>query len=274
MRLRSLGLILLAVLVGTLVATDVPAAPKPATTVDAAQLPAGQIAGQVVSLPDSDRMMTVAVTYPQVVPNPKFKGAPNVQRQYNHVLQLQAQLNNPKNRNRAHTMQQMQQALVQLQTQLVQAQMNAVKVTNVTANVDFQVAEDVKVRTAQPPVAFDDKGNIKKYTREELKELKGKDPSLPGYESSPDALKVGQVVQVTLAAHHTPKTAASEKAKDADKEKEKDADKPKEVAKDAPKVADKDKDHEKKMQVRLIVILDDGSSSDTSKTKKDPKGNK
>jgi hypothetical protein len=35
------------------------------------------------------------------------------------------------------------------------------------------------VRSLQPPVAFDDKGNVKKYTAQELKEMRG-DGKLPG----------------------------------------------------------------------------------------------
>jgi hypothetical protein len=104
------------------------------------------------------------------------------------------------------------------------------------------------------PEQFDEKGNIKKYTKEELKQLKGKDTNLPGYESSFEALRPGQLVQVTLATHKAKKPAASPgDAKDkpaADKA----ADKDKAAEKDKP-AADKDKDSEKHKQVRLIVIL-------------------
>ena len=77
-----------------------------------------------------------------------------------------------------------------------------------------------------PPPAFDEKGNFKKYTAKELKELKG-DSNLPGYEAGMDALKPGQTVKVYLAkatAAKQPKAAApKEKAKPKEKEKEKDA---------------------------------------------------
>jgi hypothetical protein len=57
--------------------------------------------------------------------------------------------------------------------------------------------DDVKVRTKNPPVAYDDKGNKKKYTAKELKELKG-DSKLPGYSAEFNDLKQNQVVEVSL----------------------------------------------------------------------------
>ena len=60
---------------------------------------------------------------------------------------------------------------------------------------------------------FDDKGNPKQYTKDELKALKGKDSDLPGYESTLDTLKIGDTVKVTLAA---PKTDKKDADKDAD----------------------------------------------------------
>ena len=54
-----------------------------------------------------------------------------------------------------------------------------------TQQVEVASTDDVKVRQAEPPPAYDDKGNLKKRTEKELKELKGdpKDPDskLVGY---------------------------------------------------------------------------------------------
>jgi hypothetical protein len=63
--------------------------------------------------------------------------------------------------------------------------------------VDLQFADDVKVRLAQPPKKYDDKGHILKYTPAELKALKGPG-NLPGYAASPEDLRSGQTVAVTL----------------------------------------------------------------------------
>jgi len=70
-------------------------------------------------------------------------------------------------------------------------------VTYADQNVDFKARDDVLVRTARPREAFDDKGKIKKFTKAELKELKG-DPKLPGYKAEYGDLASGQIVEVTL----------------------------------------------------------------------------
>ncbi len=54
-------------------------------------------------------------------------------------------------------------------------------------DIDFHTSDDVKVRMMNPPTKFDDKGNPKEYTKAELKELKGKDADLPGYETTLDS---------------------------------------------------------------------------------------
>ncbi len=64
-------------------------------------------------------------------------------------------------------------------------------------NLKVTSIDDVKVRTENPPVAYDDKGNKKRYTAKEKKELKG-DSKLPGYTAGFEDLKVNQIVQVTL----------------------------------------------------------------------------
>jgi hypothetical protein len=65
-------------------------------------------------------------------------------------------------------------------------------------NQDLPVGDDVVVRVAQPPVTFDEKGRIKRYSKKELDELKGPDKKLPGYQASMDDLKEGQLVEVHL----------------------------------------------------------------------------
>lgn len=105
------------------------------------------------------------------------------------------------------------------------------KTTTTWTEVEFQAAEKVKVRTMVLPEQFDEKGSVKKYTAKQLAELRGKvSQGLPGYESSLDKLEAGQKVSVQLVA--APARAA---AKTKDKDEAGQAD--------------------KKMQVRLIVIL-------------------
>lgn len=63
---------------------------------------------------------------------------------------------------------------------------------------DYELAENVKVRTKEPPVVFDEKGRQKVYTKEELLELKGGDPKSWGYQSDLEILQPGQIIQVFL----------------------------------------------------------------------------
>jgi hypothetical protein len=63
---------------------------------------------------------------------------------------------------------------------------------------DLPVADHLVVRLVQPASAFDDKGNIKKYTAKELQEMKGPG-NLPGYRADRADLAVGQIVKLYLA---------------------------------------------------------------------------
>ena len=121
-------------------------------------------------------------------------------------------------------------------------------------DIDFHTADDVKVRIMTPPVQYDDKGNIKEYTKDELKALKGKDSDLPGYESTLDYLKTGDTIKVTLATPKPPK-------------KDKDADP------NAAKAADTttDPDMKKGHAVTVIVILSEDGAGDNTKPQKGKK---
>ncbi|MBY0232052.1 MAG: hypothetical protein K2W96_22440, partial [Gemmataceae bacterium] len=108
-----------------------------------------------------------------------------------------------------------------------------------TTKVEFQASEKVKVRSLVLPETYDEKGEIKKYSAKELADLRGKDKSLPGYESSLEKLEVGQKVKVVLAA-------AAKKTGPGSEDKDEPAD---------------DKKAEKSKQARLIVILAEASST-------------
>lgn len=72
--------------------------------------------------------------------------------------------------------------------------------------LDFEIGEDMLVRIETPGLAFDDKGRIKKYTKEELDEMKGADKKLWGYTADADALKPQQVIKLFLGKRKsTPK---------------------------------------------------------------------
>jgi len=64
----------------------------------------------------------------------------------------------------------------------------------------IRLGDGAKIRVAYPPPAFDEKGNPKKYTAAELKELKGtgEDAKLPGYVGEFGNLQSDQIVTITL----------------------------------------------------------------------------
>jgi hypothetical protein len=62
----------------------------------------------------------------------------------------------------------------------------------------LDVADEVEVRMMEMPLAFDDMGRPRKHTPEEVKELKGDNPNIPGYRSDYERLRVGQIVDVSF----------------------------------------------------------------------------
>jgi hypothetical protein len=102
------------------------------------------------------------------------------------------------------------------------------RIVNANLEVTFTFNGDVgKVRTISPPEEFDDKGNIKKHTKEELKALKGDTPAekkMVGYKSDISEVQVGDVIQVALSSNKANLQKAAKKGKkdkEADLEEEK-----------------------------------------------------
>jgi hypothetical protein len=127
-----------------------------------------------------------------------------------------------KPQDRQQAMQQYYQTLMQLS----QTQARLYRPKDVNFDVQLRFGENMKVRLLQPPVEYDDKGNLKRYTAKELKELQGKE-DLPGYTGEADALRTGQIVKVYLAKNQIPASAVGKMkggAKAAPKKKKTDDD--------------------------------------------------
>src|SRR5262249_30403958 len=116
------------------------------------------------------------------------------------------------------------QQLIQIRNHMAQMQKDLLKVPSnqnpfrVASNrkdVDIEMASDVKVRLMQLPANYDENGNLLQSTPQQLKELKGTNSSLPGYEGKTENLSPGQTVKVTLARK---KSVPMEKGKEKDKE--------------------------------------------------------
>jgi hypothetical protein len=118
----------------------------------------------------------------------------------------------------ARNLQQRQQALNQManiQGQMVQAQREMYNYKDVSKDYPLRGSENIKVRSYQPPLDYDEKGNVKKYTNEELKTLRGTE-GLPGYNAEWDALRPGQVVHVYMSKPAAPVKGAEKKGKKID----------------------------------------------------------
>jgi hypothetical protein len=147
---------------------------------------AGQLAGKILTLNESKKSIRLQITlqYPKL-----NTGSLNslVQAQLN--MQRAALNNNPQSR---------AQAIYNAQMQMVRAQANLYSVQTMTKDVELQTTDEVKVRRASPPEDFDDKGKPRRRTAKELKELRGPDPKLPGYNAEFSDLHEGQYVTVSL----------------------------------------------------------------------------
>ncbi len=147
---------------------------------------AGQLAGKILTVVESKKSIRLQVTlqYPKL-----NQGSLNslVQAQLN--MQRAAYNTNPQSR---------AQGIYNAQMQMLRAQATLYSVQTMTKDVELQTTDEVKVRQAHPPEAFDDKGKPKKYTPKELKELRGPDPKLPGYNAEFSDLREGQIVTITL----------------------------------------------------------------------------
>jgi hypothetical protein len=246
MQSRSLA----AVLCAGLLAMPVVAANTP-KDVDGDKLPAGQFTGKLVSTPGTDGSFTVNVETDRVelkqgAARTENRDVQQLMRDQQRVEQTQSEIARARNPSEyRRLMNQLVGEMQRLQVQAARLQRQEggdYTVKKDHKNIDFHTADDVKVRIMSPPVQFDDKGNPKQYTKEELDALKGKDKDLPGYESTIDSLKVGDTVQVTL------KPPKSEK-KDGDKDSD-------------PK---KDAEAQKSNEVTLIVIQAQASSDNSKK---------
>jgi len=148
---------------------------------------------KVTKLEGSTKNFTVQIPY--TVPDPQRVFDNN-----NHYTRRIAEISretNPQSR---------QQHLLELQVDMQRRA--AESILRKTKDQDLQADDKTKVRILQFPTEYDDKGKPKKYTKAELKTLKGPDASLPGYKADFDQLQVGQLVTVYLAKQKQDKNKA------------------------------------------------------------------
>ncbi len=95
---------------------------------------------------------------------------------------------------------QMQRLLADLELKQAQALQNSFRLVNEHKDFDLKLADTAAVRTLKLPAEYDEKGFLRQYTAQELKQMKGPDPNVPGYALDLDKLKPGSVVRVTLGS--------------------------------------------------------------------------
>jgi len=201
-----------------------------------------ELVGRIQVDGNSQRGFTLHVT--QKIMEPDYGAQQQYAQQQMQLAQQQARMAT------ARTLQERNQAALQYyQTavQLAQTQQRLFRPRDFNYDVKLRFAEDMKVRLLQPPVNYDDKGNLKKYTSKELQELRGKE-GLPGFKAEMDAVHSGQIVTVFLA-----KKQASSDQKDRTKPAEK-AGAEKEGKK---KAADNEDAGQARPRAVMILILKD-----------------
>ncbi|MFM7149021.1 MAG: hypothetical protein ACKO23_04185 [Gemmataceae bacterium] len=198
---------------------------------DSAKLPKGDYVGIIKSLPGQDRLFMLEVEIKTAAPS----GSGVNPSQVGQLAAAQQQIA------AARSPQLRQQAVNNYNRLLAQLSKPSAnnKINQVKREIEFQFVRNPKFRTMILPDRFDDKGNPKRLSVKEIEKLRGKEVSLPGYESSLDQLKEGQKVAVTLAA----------------------------VSSKSPPPKDDNGSDEKKMQVKVIAILEEAPAKPKDKKK-------
>jgi hypothetical protein len=168
-----------------------------AAAVDADTLKAGEYFGTLLNPPGRDGVFTLRIDRSRYEAKDSAQAARvnsqlSADLQRARALEQQVALNPT-----GQQLNRLQQAYDQVRRGLAR-QKDAYKVVADSKDVDFHAAGDMVVRFLLPPVVYDDKGELKKYRLIDLKEMRGVDPTVPGYEAKPSDLQTGQVVRVSL----------------------------------------------------------------------------
>jgi hypothetical protein len=255
-------------------------APKLETTTDqdyAAVRKLKEITGVLTELDPEAKTLTLRVEYFTYEPLP-MKANNQQNQQYNNLVRQQQRLMNEYQsimnaRNPAQQQQRMARFQRDYQNFVMQAQRLGVamqpkfKTVPHAKEVEFDLSPELKVARAKPPMQYDDKGNVKEYTKEELKKMRSAD--MPGYTAAVDDLQAGQTVKLYLGRPKAKKKSPGES--DKTDEPAKKASEPDLTAGDGKttsgsKGADEKKAPERAF-VRMILIQTDADPS-FQKTKK------
>ena len=218
--------------------------------------------------------ITFQLDIPHLVPNPKYrppKGNTNAQYQqmqniYNQQAKIMATTNPVQ---RQMKMQQLMATIqgIQQYQQMMQAAAASSNPNNQPFTLahqykdfDLDLADNVSLRKMSLDNEYDDKGNLKTYTKEEKAELKGKDSTKPGYQAKSEDLQTGQQVKVYLKmpkkTKASPETNKTADKKDDDKAKaDEKADKADQTVDKSAKTDKADQKSAKEEVVKPIITM-------------------
>jgi hypothetical protein len=152
----------------------------------------GVVIGKVMNVYEDKKRLRLQVPVPVTTLNPSAAG---------QIAQAQRDLANAQYSLRTATnaqgILQARQQMAQASVALARAQASVYQTKYENKEIEVQAIDDIVVRLAQPKQDFDEKGRVKKYTKAELKELKG-DSKLPGYKAEFTDLQNEQIVRVTM----------------------------------------------------------------------------
>jgi hypothetical protein len=172
--------------------TDLKIKPDPKLMTKEKLATAGVLSGKLVKL-DEDKKFTMNVTYYDYDQN-------KIRDHQNWQAQQIAQINQIRDRN------QLQQRLAQYQTELARRSQDIYKTA--TKDIDLQAEDNVKVRSLKPLVAYDNRGELIQYSKEDLRKMAADAPKLPGvgttYAAGFDKLQPQQKIIAYLAKRKAP----------------------------------------------------------------------
>src|SRR5260370_10294039 len=218
---------------------------------------AKQVTGQILSVEDSAKTVSVRVDGAEWVPTPNYKPMGN---QYAHLSQHQTQVAQEQQRlATAKTNSQAQghmRTIARLQGQIGQemAKLSNVNPNNLpfksvkhTRDFDLTLQDSIVYRKMNLTLEYDDTGNAKTLTKDEIAKLKGTDSSKPGYKATASEFHANQIVFVYVSPAKKSSSSTSTSSKEDPDAHEKTGT----TAHDRP-------------TVRMLIIEKDGASAATA----------
>ncbi len=168
-----------------------------AVTIDSDTLRPGTFVGRMVTAPGGDGRFDVDVEVPGAAgANPAVNSLLKQQAQLQKMV-VKAQIKLASGQNVASDVQRIRSQQARMQQAVLKAQMGGGKAgSGNSKRVEFHASPTIKVRVMEPPQAFTDKGEIKKFTKAEVDQMRGKDRNLPGFEATMADLQPGNIVRL------------------------------------------------------------------------------